>query len=178
MTDYAPLIGTREPETVVKLRVAGASSLPEMSRFVKLRDLNLYGNDIAKLPPSLWQLPCLEKLDLGKLRVAELPADIGKLRKLKHLRIDDTAIATLPATLWSLDLTELRMSGTRLTSLPVGIAKLARLTLLWIDRTEIATLPPELGTLRKLSRFRVSRGVGGLDAFRAARPTCLVQVMG
>ena len=173
----ADLIGTRKPASVVKLDLHHRElrSLPDLSALKKLRDLNLYGNPIEVLPPSLWRLTALEKLDLGGLPICVLPEDIGKLRKLKHLRLDDTKIAKLPRALWTLDLTELRMTGLPITVLPSEIVQLSRLTLLWIDGTDVAKLPPELALLRKLNLLRVSPGIEGLDAFAAARPKCLIQ---
>uniref|UniRef100_A0A1I8FP04 Protein kinase domain-containing protein n=1 Tax=Macrostomum lignano TaxID=282301 RepID=A0A1I8FP04_9PLAT len=66
------------------------TSLPkEMETMAELRDL-------MHIPPAVWSIVGLEKLDISRNKVGAIPSDIMKLERLVHLNATQTGIKTLP----------------------------------------------------------------------------------
>ncbi|KAK9880733.1 hypothetical protein WA026_013057 [Henosepilachna vigintioctopunctata] len=90
----------------------------EIALLKKATILNLYNNNISKLPDSFSSLTHLVKLDLSKNCLKELPENFGDLVRLKHLDLYQNQLVRLPLSFsklkslkW-LDLKENRLEPT------------------------------------------------------------------
>ena len=60
--------------------------------------LDLSGMGLVSLPPQLWQLTALEKLDVYSNQLTALPEAIGRLSDLQELRIYGAKLTGLPSS--------------------------------------------------------------------------------
>ncbi|KAL1411068.1 RAM signaling network component [Vanrija albida] len=105
-----------------------AASFASLSR---LRYLNLKGNHLSFVPPSITELPALEILDLSKNQIACLPENAGSLANLKVLSL----------------------SNNRLTTLPTNLATFVNLRVFKVDQNPIVWPPPDvLGPLIEVEK--------------------------
>eukprot|EP00812_Abedinium_dasypus_P012522 NODE_6035_length_534_cov_169.916493.p1 GENE.NODE_6035_length_534_cov_169.916493~~NODE_6035_length_534_cov_169.916493.p1 ORF type:complete len:142 (+),score=44.32 NODE_6035_length_534_cov_169.916493:3-428(+) len=65
-----------------------------------LAELNLAGNAINTLPPSLAGLRCLVQLDLSRNELREIPESLGALSKLQFLEASNNSLKGVPAALF------------------------------------------------------------------------------
>ncbi|MCP4439539.1 MAG: hypothetical protein GY810_11405 [Aureispira sp.] len=133
----------------------------ELGQLQKLKRLNLMGNNLKKLPKSLWTLTNLEILYLQDNRfdssVTVALENINKLKNLKDFRIGafdkSNSIVSLPESIGELvDLEILELTGAELTSLPQSISSLKKLKRLYLGYNEL-TILPDLSSLKKLEEL-------------------------
>ena len=98
-----------------------------------LRELRVVreGDEPLRLPDELWDLPALEKLDLGGNKLASLPAGVGRLSSLKELSLFDCDVTDLPASLGEIPSLQVVnvVKNPRLEKLPPSIAQNKALTI-------------------------------------------------
>lgn len=92
--------------------------------------------ELTSIPPEVFELSELNRLDLGFNELRELPADISRLQKLEQL--------------W--------LNSNPLTSVHPSLHKCARLKVIDMRDTALTDLPRELGRLKQLIQFDL-RGV-------------------
>lgn len=82
-----PCLTVMKVVRVLDLEGCGGSPLclDGLSKLLLLRYLSLKGTDISELPETIWDLRCLETLDVRFTKVEKLPISIFRLEKLKHL---------------------------------------------------------------------------------------------
>ncbi|KIC77302.1 hypothetical protein DB41_CJ00120 [Neochlamydia sp. TUME1] len=113
--------------------------------------LCLYGSGLTSLPPELWQLAKLQKLDLNKNQLAAIPVEIGQLSQLHWLGLDSNQLTALPAEIRQLSkLQTLRLSSNRLTNIPTEIGQLSQLQWLGLASNQLTVIPAEIGQLSQL----------------------------
>lgn len=118
-----------------KLGLGGNKSLSNFQEWIDflppLLELNLYDNDIEKLPDNIGSLNSLEVLILPNNQLTELPESFKKLNSLKKLDLSWNDITTLPEWINSLSsLEELNLRGNKLETLPESISSLSSLKIL------------------------------------------------
>ena len=96
----------------------GANSLtrlPDLSPLEMLASLDVSGNDLKVLTPSVWELPRLRELRAGDNDLSQLVVDEGTsfLRhRLRRLRLENNKLTSLPVELGALpNLTEVCLEG-------------------------------------------------------------------
>jgi Leucine-rich repeat (LRR) protein len=99
-------------------------------------------NNIGAIPPEIFTMKRLRKLQVSKNHLTELPAAIGNLTELIHFNIAANQIAALPDSIERL--TKLRVcdfSDNRITRLPEGFGKVRVVHQLRIRNNPISALP-------------------------------------
>ncbi|KCV67771.1 hypothetical protein H696_05714 [Fonticula alba] len=104
-------------------------------RLHRLKLVNLSHNNLTAVPPELFQLPCLRKLDLSHNRLAVLP----------------TAAATYQRA--SAELYSLLLNDNRLVELPRVLGECKSLEELAVQRNPLVAIPAEVLSLPQLRRF-------------------------
>ena len=92
------------------------------SRRSALEELDLAGNRLERLPPSLFELAALCALDVSWNRLRSL-GEIVRLRRLEDLRISENPIQHLPEDLGSLPLTFLEVDFEQAKLLPSALSR-------------------------------------------------------
>ena len=124
----------------------------------RLRELDLIGLGLTKLPDQLFDLTELRELDLSGNPLAALPAEIGQLQALETLYLTDSQLAALPVEIGQLRaLQKLSFHGNQLAALPVEIGQLQALQALSLSSNQLAALPVEIGQLQALQTLNLSR---------------------
>jgi len=118
-----------------KLGLGGNKSLSNFQEWIgflpPIVELNLYDNDIKKLPDSIGSLNSLEILKLPNNQLTALPESFMKLSSLKTLDLSWNDITELPEWISSLSsLEELNLRGNKLEVLPENISSLSSLKIL------------------------------------------------
>ena len=90
-------------------------------------DLDLSGLNLSEIPPKVFDLVRLRRLNLSSNALTTLRPDIARLTELEELRLVGNQLTALPAELAALrSLKILQVSGNPLTV--VSVAELGRLT--------------------------------------------------
>lgn len=153
--------------------------IPEVIfRLNRLQKFYIANNPIYELPPALWDMACLEALDISYTSIDELPEQIGRLERLRELFLERAPLKYLPRALANLplerlsygmnqgyDLPEvlydctrlvwLRLVGFGLHRLPADIARWQALEELELHGTRLQELPEALGRLGRLRRLHL-----------------------
>ncbi|XP_077440334.1 PH domain leucine-rich repeat-containing protein phosphatase 1-like isoform X2 [Vanacampus margaritifer] len=115
--------------------------LPALTRFCKLRTLNLSNNALSEFPVTLCDLPSLTELNLSGNKLSCLPAEVGLLHNLQTLFLDANGLHSLPAELSSLEaLTFLGLSFNRFTCIPPVLEKIKDTERLCLAGNQISDL--------------------------------------
>jgi leucine-rich repeat protein SHOC2 len=119
--------------------------------------LDLYQNQISKLPDSIGNLTDLVSLRLTDNRLTTLPDSIGNLTKLRELRVYRNQLRNLPDSIANLqNLTWLSLSLNRLTVFPGSIAELTNLTGLLLNGNQMVALPHSITKLTNLTYLDIT----------------------
>ncbi|KKM83074.1 hypothetical protein LCGC14_1313090 [marine sediment metagenome] len=117
----------------------------------KLSKLNLGGVRMKEVPRCLLKFSSLEDLNLSSYHLKKLPRWIGQLENLKMLKITKTRLKDLPDEVGNLqNLTRLNAQANQLEKLPDSIGKLKSLKILELSKNNIKLLPPSIGNLYNL----------------------------
>ena len=138
-----------------------------------LKKLNLSGNRLPLVAPSLTRCVSLMELDLSANALCALPLDLSPFGSLKALQLQRNRLAALPRSVWLPSLLELNISRNALLELPRPRTPTVPLVELTAARNELSELAaPLLASLQSLTRLDVSSNrlraldVGGLRALR------------
>lgn len=127
-----------------------------ISELRELRYLEIFEQDLYRLPEGLFELSKLERLRIMTADLESIPASIAKLKNLKELSIQ-CASSDRPAPGYQVKPRE----EISLNCIPPEIGELELLEQLTIQYTSIRELPPELKKLKNL-RF-LDLGMGMID---------------
>ena len=112
---------------------------------------------LTKLPPEIFQLTSLERLEFDNNQLSTLPPEIGQLRNLKELNLTNNQLCSLPQEIGRLTkLTRLYLANNQISMLPPGIGQLTALTQLYLTNNLVNTLPMEIGRLTELRELSLS----------------------
>jgi hypothetical protein len=113
--------------------------------------LDLGGMKLTELPESLGQLTQLQALFLYNNQLTTLPEWLGQMTQLKELYLLSNQLTTLPESLGQLtQLKILDLRHNRLTTLPEWLGRLTQLKELDLRHNQLTTLPEWLGQLTQL----------------------------
>ncbi|WP_159884763.1 leucine-rich repeat domain-containing protein [Paenibacillus puerhi] len=140
-----------------------------VGRISTLKLLEIFEQDIRRLPASLFDLEQLEQLTIYTADLEAIPPEIGRLTNLTHLTIgccsydrpqpgepmisiEDVTLQELPAEIGRLTkLESLRINATGLRRLPPELAELKQLKYLDLSRNRLEAVPHE--TVRRLRQL-------------------------
>ncbi len=91
LSEFLQHPGLRDLHTL-DLSCCGLEALPDMTALVKLRSLDLTGNNISAIGEGIQKLNVLTKLTLDKNPLAEIGEHVKACKTLEELRIRDTNI--------------------------------------------------------------------------------------
>ena len=146
--------------------------------------LDLSELSLDALPPELWKLTQLTRLNLSNNNLSELPSNIMQLTDLTDLDVSSNTITNLPDELWQLSqlellnlssnpyseqlqndifdlkhLRELSLSNLQLDSIPDKIWQLSQLTDLDLSKNKLSELPLTIGKLTQLKHLDLSNNI-------------------
>lgn len=144
-------------DTVLDLSGLGLSAVPaSIGEFKHLERLDLSRNNLRELPTSIGNLN-LRLLYLSGNKLREVPAAIGNLNLLQSLVLDGNQIRDLPSSVRNLQwLVYLNMGRNRLQSVPAAIGDLKQLVTLELYDNDLLELPIFLTGLKGLRRLTLS----------------------
>lgn len=140
-----------------------------------LRQLNISGNQLTKLPDAIGRLSQLTQLNVSENQLTELPASLTRLTNLKHLVAEHNQLERLPDELGQLTrLTDLAIGANQLRQLPASLSQLISLTAISVNSNQLESLPDDIGNLRQLRFLSLSNNqltalpnsIGQLDSLR------------
>ncbi len=126
----------------------------KLSKFKRLKVLNLSDNIINKFPSEILNLTTLKALFLNNNYLEILPNTIEKLNNLRTLSLSSNKLSILPNSIGNLSkLSKLYLSNNKLESLPESFCKLENLSTLILANNKLNYLPKEFAKLTKLTRL-------------------------
>ena len=130
------------------------SSLPDLSQFQHLIELDIGGNKIEKIPNEIFSMTTLESLNISSNSMWELPNSIVDLKLLKDLDISEIPITKLPTHFNRLNnLIKLNISNIEISGLPIDILSFKNLTHLTARKLKIQEIPKEIAILNNLEHL-------------------------
>jgi len=137
---------------VAKHNLLDEDSFPKnFSQLTKLKELNISGNLLTRVPYEILELNSLAALHLGANRINFVPKEICWLKKLEVLYLGGNMITEIPTEIG--ELTHLKvfvLCDNRLEEIPASVCNLKQLKSLLLHRNHITALPVELIKLRNL----------------------------
>lgn len=126
----------------------------------KLTYLDLFFNNLTKLPDNIGDLAKLTHLNLPFNQLNRLPDSLGELQSLIYLSLDSNKFSRLPDTICNLrNLKNLSLDKNVLTDIPIGIERLKTLRTLSMSGNSLTMLPECLENLPKLEELRVDNNL-------------------
>ena len=118
----------------------------------QLRELKLTRLDLKSVPTGIFSIPHIEKLDLYRNKIKDLPSAIAPFSsRLTHLDLSYNLLPSLPNWLFELEnLQKLFVEWNRLEWIPREIEKLDQLRVLHLHANYLSTLPTSLSKLTQL----------------------------
>jgi hypothetical protein len=144
--------------TSMDLRSLFLRTVPaSIRRLTELGELNLFDNELQRLPDWICELIHLETLKLTTNQLTKLPDGIGALFKLRKFFADVNQLTSLPESMgqW-VELRELNLRENQIADLPTTIGKLTQLKELSISGNQLRTLPATFGQLTSLQSAQLS----------------------
>lgn len=117
--------------------------------------LNLQGNKLTRVPPSVRRNRRLESLWLGNNALASLDMKpLRRLRRLNDLNLYNAGLTTLPKSIRRLKrLTVLDLYYNKFRQLPWQVGRMKRLEQLAVAYNDLTELPASLAKLRRLQKL-------------------------
>ncbi|WP_426808898.1 NEL-type E3 ubiquitin ligase domain-containing protein [Pseudomonas sp. WOUb67] len=121
-----------------------------LGRFSKVRNLDLRGNQLTRLPAGIEQLAELTNLQLGGNQIVLSSADnlrLSQLTGLRRLELNGNPVGLLPPLASFPLLRRLSLRNTGMGALPADLARHGNLELLDLRDNQIRTLPEALSAV-------------------------------
>ena len=125
----------------------------------RLTELNLSNSwstpdaeKITEIPPEVFELDWLEKLDLSYNQLTSVPETITRLTNLSVLYLGSNQLTSVPEVISRLtNLSKLDLSHNQLTSVPEAITRLTNLSQLNLSGNQLTSVPEAITSLTNLS---------------------------
>ena len=169
---YFQELETLHPDSVTMLNLSWAhlETLPDLSKYNKVKVIDFSGNETPRVDKSLFSSDSLkrvrldrcdirkidfpegnriESLSLTNNQLDHIPASIRKCKNLRSLNLEGNHIRHIPRWLLELDsLEDINLNFNRLKLRKSDIRRLAKVQQLLIAGNKIERLPSNMGTLR------------------------------
>ena len=133
------------------------SWLKQQSRIASLA-LDFRGKRMKEISPILYELECIQTMNLLDNYIEKLPEEIGNLKKLQVLNLSRNKIQVLPDRIGNLEnLRELQVSYNKISVLPFSIGNLKKLEVFIADYNPIASIPESMYQLSNLKRVSLQK---------------------
>jgi internalin A len=127
---------------------------------LKALDLSVYWRNhmrLNQIPPELFELKQLEKLDLSGNLLTSIPYLITRLENLTSLDLSRNGLKTVPRWIAQLqNLTSLNLGGNDFTTIPDSIIQLPNLTSLDLSFNDLTTIPNTITQLKNLTSLDIN----------------------
>jgi len=175
------------PELVtlsVKNNELDDNSLPkDLSSLTKLKEVNLSGNHLSRVPSQLYGVTSLKYLYLGDNSITHIPPGIEALQSLQMLQLGGNQLGAVPEALAQLgSLQSLVLCHNALRRLPRAISRLKRLRSLQLHGNQLCCLPVEIVCIQSLQELSlrenplVSRFIASCAKEQIAAPPSLKEL--
>lgn len=135
----------------------GIKRIIKYAQYNNVERLDLSKIGLSEVPPGIGMLNSLRILDLGGNRINRLPPEILKLENLEDFYIRENYLTHLPEEIGCLhNLTNLWLSNNNIEYLPNSFFKLSNLKELYINNNYLSTIPPEIENLSALQELDLS----------------------
>lgn len=135
------------------LRKNPLSSMPDFSKSIGLKVLQLERVLGEDLPKGIERMTELETLNLAENRLTQLP-DLGKLTKLRNLIVNNNQLKELPNDIGkALKLRILNVENNQLAELPSGLVNAVELEMAFLADNNLIRLPAEFSKCKKLKEL-------------------------
>lgn len=112
-------------------------------------DLRYLG--LTEVPPEVWQLTNLQRLNLWGNQLKTIPQEIGQLTNLQEFNLDDNWLTAIPPEIGQLtNLQTFILCNNKLRAVPPEIGQLTNLQWLDLCNNQITAVPLELCQLTQL----------------------------
>jgi len=156
-------LGTRIRGKRIDLSGLELDTLPDLSGFPGLEEIDASNNHLTHFPVELRALPALRALDLSGNYLRSLPRSLARLATLRTLDLSCNRFQTFPRGVTTLPgLRELDLSSdtwgeTRITSVPKEIVSMTSLEVLRIENGRVAVeLPEEMSAMTWLKQLKTT----------------------
>jgi hypothetical protein len=123
-----------------------------------LNKLNLSRLGLGELPNCIGQLVNLESIEVARNKLTSLPPGFSRLKRLKSFKAWNNRFTSFPVVLLNCKSLEvLDLGGNVLSSLSENIGKLQGLTKLMLSHNQLTTLPKEISACDKLEVLYLRR---------------------
>lgn len=120
--------------------------------------LYLTDQELKSVPPAAMEATGLQRVDLSRNKLAELPPSVGGLGNLQAMFVRDNRLHGLPEELGlCVALEEIHADRNLLTTLPDSIGQLVNLRMLRLRDNRLQTVPSSLGNCSSLQCLDVRR---------------------
>ncbi|KAL1022720.1 hypothetical protein UPYG_G00031470 [Umbra pygmaea] len=117
------------------------TGLTHLTRFCRLRSLNLSNNTLADFPLAVCDITSLTELNLQGNCLTSLPATLGTMHSLQTLLLDGNSLSSLPVELGTLEaLTYLGLSFNRFSTVPPTLERLKGVERLCLAGNQLCSL--------------------------------------
>uniref|UniRef100_A0A8C7HU12 PH domain and leucine rich repeat protein phosphatase 1 n=1 Tax=Oncorhynchus kisutch TaxID=8019 RepID=A0A8C7HU12_ONCKI len=117
------------------------TGLTHLTRFCRLRSLNLSNNALSDFPLAVCDITSLTELNLQGNLLTSLPSALGTMHNLQTLLLDGNSLNSLPAELGSLEaLTYLGLSFNLFSSVPPALERLRGMERLCLAGNQLSSL--------------------------------------
>jgi Leucine-rich repeat (LRR) protein len=162
ITSLPEVMGQLFQLTSLDLSYNRLNEIPEsFCMLINLQELNLRdgnrGGKLSCIPPVLFHLKALKKLNLPENNISTIPHEIARLTNLMELDLSDNNISTIPREITHLtNLENLELSFNTLREFPPAVCEMMSLKSLWISGNPIRLIPPEIANLKHLEILHLS----------------------
>jgi len=135
---------------------ANFKELPDSFGNLRLRQFQIYGPALTKIPETFGHMKNLEDLVIyGSFKT--LPESFARLPKLKFFTAGSYSFERLPLNIGDLTtVSYMSIAYGKFKTLPESIGKMERLKELYLDRSEIESLPDGLFNLPSIAHLDIS----------------------
>lgn len=143
---------------IKKISIEDGDIFTNLDKLINLREVIIEKCNIEKFPKEIFNLKYLEKLDIIKCKLKEIPKNIDDLKNLTYLNLDNNNIEVIPNSIINLKyLDTLILTKNKLKFIPDNIGNLENLEHFDIEENKIKELPNTISNLKNLTELYICK---------------------